>query len=149
MKKYKLVFIFMIVVFIVGALPLSAQPAEIPAEVAQAFSLSFETFFFVSMLSAFGQTIPGAILSDESIVFENLDLMTLELSDRGSYTTLNGTITGTEAESGNTDMVADVTLSGGPIRELEWTVRDFSIDSAGAYFQIVADGTPYTYEMAP
>lgn len=144
MFKKRLVFLLIALVMIC-VFPLSAQVREISDEAAEAFTVSFQAYFLAAMMSAFGQTPPGCTISEETILFENFSLTDLGLEEGVSYTAINGTIGLDVSEDGMTNMSAELTLEGGPVKDLSWYVQNFSAENFDGYFEITADGEKFHY----
>jgi hypothetical protein len=141
--------IVLTLIFLFSLSPLFAQQyQEIDEDVSQAFGLSFQVYFFSALMSAFGQTIPGCTIEDNAMVLKNIDLATLDLSEPGTYRTMSGTITTTERADGETDMKADLTLTGGPVKNLKWEVKNFSMESPEGFFDITADGRNFRFNFS-
>ena len=133
MKK---ILISVLILFLVlVASPLYAQPTE--EEMGEAFGLSFQAFFMVSFQAAFGMEIPGAEVSDTTMIFDDLAFSSLgiEAEELYSYETISGTI----ESIGDSKIVADVVLTGGPVRKLKWEIIDFDMEDSFDV-NITADG---------
>lgn len=118
----KILMFGLVLLFLAGLSPLFAQPTDL--EIEEAFSLSFSAFFLASMQSAFGMVIPGVEMDDTGITFTDLDLASLELTGDSGYTTLSGTITARN----DSDMVADIRFTGGPVKNLTWEIKNFDTE---------------------
>lgn len=141
--------IVLTVLFLISLSPLFAQQyQEIDEDVSEAFGLSFQVYFFSALMSAFGQTIPGCTIEDNVMVMKDVDLLSLDLDNSIGYTRMSGTITTTERADGETDMKADLTLTGGPVKSLKWEVKNFSMESPDGFFDITADGKNYHFNFS-
>ena len=123
-----------------------AQYQPIDDEAANAFSVSMQAYLYGTMMCAFGQNPPGAELeqtdSEVSIIFDELNLAALGVEDEDGYTAISGKVTTSETDGGS-NMTADLTLSGGPIKSLHWSVENYDMTSEAGdevEFIIVADG---------
>ncbi|MBN2050294.1 MAG: hypothetical protein JW760_07615 [Spirochaetales bacterium] len=130
----KIVMMCFAVLFFMSISPLFAAPTD--DEIEYAFGISFGLFFVASMQSAFGMNIPGIELSEEGMLFSDVDLAALEIVDQGTYGTVSGSII-VENES---DMRADLEFTGGPVNHLEWIIPNFDTDSDHFVVDISADG---------
>ena len=99
-------------------------------------------------MSAFGQNIPGCTAEGDVMVMKDVDLLSLDLDNSGGYTRMSGTITATERADGETDMKADLALTGGPVKNLKWEVKSFSMESPEGFFEINADGKNYRFNFS-
>ena len=139
----------LIVAFLLSLSPLFAQQyQEIDENVSEAFGLSFQVYFYTALMSAFGQTIPGCTAEGDVMVMKDVDLLSLDLDNSGGYTRMSGTITATERADGETDMKADLALTGGPVKNLKWEVKSFSMESPEGFFEINADGKNYRFNFS-
>jgi len=129
----KLLGLFLVLFLIAGGAPIFAQPTDL--EIEEAFSLSFQAFFLASMQSAFGMVIPGVEVDDTGITFTDLDLAALELAGDSGYTTLSGTI----IARNDSEMVADIMFTSGPVRHLAWEIQNFDTEE-NFVATITADG---------
>ena len=140
----KSIALVLVVLFLVSLSPLFAQQyQEMDEDVSEAFGLSFQVYFYTALMTAFGQTIPGCTAEDNVMVMNNVDLLSLDLDNGGGYTKMSGTITATERADGETDMKADLSLTGGAVKNLKWEVKNFSMESPDGFFDITADGKNY------
>ena len=125
-----------------------AQYQPMDEKTANAFSVSMQAYIFCAMMGAFGQTPAGSTVetvdNDVTITFNDLDLASLGVEDEDGYATISGSIVGKEVESGS-DINADLTLTGGPIKSLNWSVDGYDVTGASeeVVFIIIADGKRY------
>lgn len=146
MKKKYFIVVLIVCIF---ASPLAAQSYdEISEEITEAFALTFQAYFLSAMMSAFGQTPPGCTITDDTMIFENMDIVAMGLEGLGTYTTLDGLIEMQELEDGSMDMQADLTLTGGPIGKLLWEVKNFAPGNTEGFFAITADEKHYKFSFS-
>lgn len=86
----------------------------------QAFMVSFVSVLTASFGLAFGQEIPGATLDEETQELTLKDFSLEELAGAGSdipYTSVSGSVMSEEEA-----MVTDLTLEGGPVESIGYTL---------------------------
>ena len=122
-----------ILLTVVTAGPLFAQRTD--EEIMQAFTYTFQIFFLTSIQSAFGVAIPGVAIDDTGMTFTDFLLPEMEGNEGMPYTTFTGRI-----ETRNEDDIhADLVLSGGPVKKLQWDLFSFSMEE-DFEISITADG---------
>lgn len=125
-----------------------AQYQSTDETTANAVRVSMQAYFFTVMMSAFGQPPAGSTVEMigevTTITFEGLNLATLNIEDEDGYTTISGTIVGKIGENGF-NMEADLTLTGGPVKSLRWSIDDYDMtgETGDGEFLIIADGKRY------
>jgi hypothetical protein len=96
-------------------------------EAKESFMVSFVSVFSVSIGLAFGQEIPGATLDPETeeLRLEDFNLAALAAADSEiPYTSISGSVI---TEDGA--MIADLTLGGGPVETIEFTLGSEQLQS--------------------
>ena len=129
------------VILLSAAAPVFAQPTDLEME--QAFTLSFQVFFLASIQTAFGMVIPGVEVDDEGMVLTDVDLAAMELEELGPYSSISGTILAVS----DTEMHADLKLTGGPVKKLGWKIAEFNMEEDFTV-TITADGRTRTVNTA-
>lgn len=89
------------------------------AEAEDAFGASFAMYISAILTIGFGGSVPGVVLDDATGTMTLTDVDVTGISD--SYTTMSGTFA---ASSGGTEIVVDLTLEGGPVIELSYTMTE-------------------------
>ncbi len=135
MKKYA-IHIILILLFLIPC-SVYAKPTE--EEAIQAFSVSFQIYFVSAMMQAFGQLPPGITVTEEVMTFSNVDITNLQV-DAGDYKKISGKI---HLKDSN-NIKAELKLSGGAVKNLEWKIDSFDSQQNNE-FVIIADGRKIKY----
>ena len=113
-----------------------------------AFMVGFIAIFSASMGLAFSQEVPGAVLDEET---NDLTLTDFSLTDMTSeesgitYTAVSGT-----ALSGEEEMIADLTLVGGPVQSIQFNLDSAKLQSETGFSQTVTvNGHKMDLEIGP
>lgn len=110
----------------------AAQVSE--EEATQAFGIAFASTMMASMATAFGQEMEGMSYDEEAetVTFDKFSLS--QLDDSGDadatadmpYTTISGTLSNADG-----NLAAVLTLEGGPVTELEFTLSAAQLQGEG------------------
>ena len=108
-------------------------------EVERAFVVSFSSVLMASMGAAFGADMEGVTMDEET---QAVSLDGFDITELGTeYTSISGEASGT-GES----MSIDVTLEGGKVKSISYTVSDFQ-DSDSIKTTVKANGKEYDLDM--
>jgi len=112
----------------------------------EAFMVGFVSALTASFGLAFGQEIPGATLDEETKELTLKDFSLEELAGAGSdipYTSVSGSVTSEEDA-----MVADLTLEGGPVKSIAFTMTgDQMQNSDGFSVTVTVNGKEMELEI--
>ena len=123
-------------------------------EAEEAFEVAFMAFAYLIDIWLDEGTVEGAELSGDDVIFTNCDLTqaiweTVNVTF-GDYTEISGTIL-KEASGEHYNEVFDVTLTGGAVSEIEFTIENFDLlyESESFSVSITADGTTFDITYTP
>ena len=107
-------------------------------DAAEAFGVAFGAYIVNVLVLVFGGEVEGATYDETSgtMTFTSYDLT--ELGTGTDYTSMSGTI----AESSG-DLVGDLTLRGGIVRDLQFTIDAYDDGSDIASVTVVANGKTF------
>lgn len=118
-------------------------------EAKTAFIVGFVAVFSASIGLAFGQEVPGASLDPETeaMTLENLSLAELTSEEVDfPYSSISGTAT----PEGEDNMLADLTLEGGPVETLQFTLTSAQMQSESGFdITVVANGREMDLQVTP
>ena len=112
----------------------------------QAFMVSFVSVLTASFGLAFGQEIPGATLDEETQELTLKDFSLEEIAGEDSdipYTSISGSVISEEEA-----MVADLTLEGGPVESIGFTLTGDQLQSDDGFsITVTVNGNEMELEM--
>lgn len=129
-----------------GAESTGSRVSDEEAELA--FMTSFVAIFTASMGLAFGQEVPGASLDPDTevLTFTDFDMSVLASEESEiPYTAVSGTATPVDD-----DMAADLTMVGGPVESIQYTMSSEMLQSEDGFsITVTVNGREMDLDLTP
>jgi hypothetical protein len=117
-KKHAVLFLVLVVLTLTGCDWLLIFCPVSESEAAEALDVTYRTAFTAILLEYGGTDLPGFTLTDTVATFSSFDLTEIWDPLLYGYTTMDGTVT----EAPNGDDTYDISLDGGPVRKIMFTM---------------------------